>query len=752
MQKLFTLFLALLASVGTISAEIIEHVQIGALYYNLYDEYQLAEVTFKSYHVHDNTLNINEDWNVTSATIPASVEYNSVPYSVISIGDYAFYGCSGLTSVNIPNSVTSVGNDAFYGCSGLTSVMIPNSVTSIENSAFYDCFSLTSVTIGNSVTSIGDYVFRGCSGLTSVVWNAKNCTDFNNSSTPFYYGSHGFSYDYDLSKQITSFAFGDEVEHIPAYLCAQMTNLTSIEIPSSVTSIGNRAFYGCSGLTSIEIPNSVISIGDYAFDGCTDITSVTWNAQNCSAWNFGSQVESFIFGNSVEVIPSWICSGMNKLNSITIPNSVDSIGGGAFCRCSGLTNVTIGNGVTSIGNSAFYDCSGLTSIEIPNSVTSIGINAFCGSGLTSIEIPESVTSIGRGAFAACANLSLLRVTNIDIQVVKNEEDEGWPGSDIFVNSMALKYVSAPASLFDISTYYTSYPSYFPQKLETLEITNGELSENAMWLINLSRKTLKSIDLAGTTHTTLIDEAFNEFYNLQTLVLPANLTHIGYKMVAECVKLKSIDIPASVVEIDDRAFEDCRSIETITFAGVQPSAVSGKRNAPNAASQLKRIGNWAFYNAHELQHLEIPEGVEEIGDGAFYGCTYLQDLVLPSSVKSIGDNCFALCSKLEKIIVNSPEPPTIAAKTFFDVSRAIPVYVPESAVDAYKNDPYWKEMNIQASDEGEEGGEGGEGGEGEESLDQITNDQLQTTNKIIRNGQLFILRGDKVYTVTGQEVR
>ena len=120
-------------------------------------------------------------------------------------------------------------------------------------------------------------------------------------------------------------------------------------------------------------------------------------------------------------------------------------------------------------------------------------------------------------------------------------------------------------------------------------------------------------------------------------------------VAECVKLQSVTIPASVTEIDDRAFENCRSLETITFGGQSAGALR-RFNAPSSSeSELQRIGNWAFYNCHELQNLEIPEGVTEIGDGAFYGCVYLEDLSLSASVQSIGDNTFALCAKLQKMV-------------------------------------------------------------------------------------------------------
>jgi hypothetical protein len=184
----------------------------------------------------------------------------TIPYSVTSIGRSAFSQCTGLTSVTIGNGVTSIGLDAFYGCTGLTSITIPHSVKSLGGYSFSYCKGLTSVTIGNGVTSIGSHAFSYCSGLTSVT--------IGNSVTSIEWGAFG-----DCSS-LTSVTIPNSVTSIGASAFGNCSGLTSIIIPEGVKTIGSSAFNGC-GLTTVTLPSTITSIGEYAFGSGNNLTTVT---------------------------------------------------------------------------------------------------------------------------------------------------------------------------------------------------------------------------------------------------------------------------------------------------------------------------------------------------------------------------------------------------------------------------------------------------------------------------------------------
>ena len=579
-----------------------------------------AKSGYFTYSVSNNQATIT-DVNTSisgSVTIPATLG----GYPVTSIGEAAFSGCTGLTSITIHNSVTSIGDYAFYECTRLTSIAvdvnnsnyssdeygvlfnkdktilvqypigntrteytIPNSVTSIGSYAFDDCAGLTSITIPDSVTRIGSSAFSYCTGLTSVTI-PDGVTSIGGSA---FSGCDG----------LTSVTIPDSVTSIGNSAFSGCDGLTSVTIPDSVTSIGNSAFSGCDGLTSVTIPDSVTSIGNSAFSGCDGLTSVT-------------------IPDSVTSIGNSAFSGCDGLTSVTIPDSVTSIGEKAFFYCTGLTSVTIGNGVTSIGDKAFEVCTGLTSITvdesnpnyssdeygvlfnkdktelirypignkrtkyiIPDSVTSIGYLAFgnC-TRLTSVTIPDSVTSIGDYAFDGCNNLS------------------------------TTYYVGTPEQWSHISIGSNNYPInsniIFECNSERPNYGKGTCGDNLSWILNPDGELV----IDGTGDMTDYSSSSNApWYSKRS-------------------KIKSVTIGNSITSIGSYAFDDCAGLTNITI----PDSVTS-------------IGDSAFYKCTGLTSVTIPDGVTSIGSYAFYSCTGLTSVTIPDSVTSIGNYAFCGCNNL-----------------------------------------------------------------------------------------------------------
>ena len=244
----------------------------------------------------------------------------TIPSGVTVIRDGAFSGCSGLTSLTLPSSVTWISWHAFEGCSGLTSLTIPSSVTSIGGGAFAGCSGLTSLTIPSGVTSIGWGAFKGCSGLTSLTI-PSGVTSIDDQT---FYGCSG----------LTSLTIPSSVTSIGRYAFYGCSGLTSLTIPSGVTSIGDHAFYRCSGLTSLTIPSGVTSIGNYAFVGCSGLISIyaymekipefgynvfNCNAKNCTVYVPKGTIEDYKLSKFgyFEKIVEFDASGIDKVTTST---------------------------------------------------------------------------------------------------------------------------------------------------------------------------------------------------------------------------------------------------------------------------------------------------------------------------------------------------------------------------------------------------------------------------------------------------
>ena len=643
-------------------------------------------------------------------TIPATVTYNGTTYPVTTIGDYAFSGCIGLTSIEIPNSVTSIGNWAFDGCYALTSIDIPESVTTIHTGAFSYCHGLTSITLPNSVNYIDSYAFNGCYGLTSIVIpNSVNyigdgafsrCSELTEISVDS--GNTTYDSRNDCNGIIetasntliagcvnTVIPNTVKVIHYAFYGCRK---LNSIDIPESVTTISDNAFSGCVELTSIEIPNSVTSIGNWAFDGCYALTSIdipeSVTTIHTGAFDYCFGLTTITIPNSVNYIDSYAFDGCDGLKSIVIPNSVNYIGDGAFSGCSELTEISVDSGnttydsrndcngiietasntliagcvntvipntvkvihyafsgcrklnnidipesVTTIGDNAFSGCVELTSIEIPNSVTSIGDWAFDGCfGLTSIDIPESVTTIHTGAFEYCFALTTITLPN----------SVNYIDSYAFTGCTSLKTVTCLATI--------------PPDMVDSSCFSDETYSNASLQVPFA-----VIDAYRTT----------DYWNLFQSIVSSETFEVDgiyYRATSEST--------ATVIHSDEGYCGDVVIPESVLHDGSTYSVTAIEANA--------------FAGDQELTTVVIGDAVEAIGKAAFQGCTGLTRVTIGCEVKLIKEKAFDECDSLAMVICDGLTPPVMVSSDCFTSTayNQATLRVAHEAVEAYSTADYW----------------------------------------------------------------
>ncbi len=619
--------------------------------------------------------------------------------SVTSIGDYAFEDCTSLASVTIGNSVTSIGSEAFRNCDSLTSITIPNSVTSIGYDAFYDCDSLTSVTIGNSVTSIGSYAFYYCFKLVEVINKSVSITvekGITNGYLAFYTlsvsncddsyvskvstDSNGYITYTDGEDKIllgykgteTELTLPSDITKIYQYAFCNNDNITSVTIGDSVTSIGSHAFAYCYALTNVTIPDSVTGIGDSSFYDCTSLTRVDYTG-TIDEWveiEFGSSTSNplyyaknlYIGGELVTEanlttatkISDYAFCNCTSLQSVTIGNSVISIGLYAFNDCDQLTSVELGNGVTSIGAHAFNDCDQLTSLTIGGSVTSIGSYAFndCDQ-LISVTIEGGVTSIGDYAFEYCGSLT--------IYCKVKSKPSGW--SSYWNNSncpVVWDYKNNDVAVVD-SIYVVDNIKY---SIKDGAATVVGRSQN-MPIVNIP----SSITYKGTIYpvTSIGDHAFNDCRSLTSITIPNSVTSIGSYAFRTCRSLTSVEIPNSVTSIGEGAFAGCDSLTSMTIPFVGAS-LNGTYDDD--------FKNLFYFEGHQplipkaLKEVIITGGTS-IGDRAFSYFRSLISVEIPNSVTSIGYEAFSGCSSLTSIEI--PNSVTSIGSYAFDDCNSLTIY-------------------------------------------------------------------------------
>lgn len=591
------------------------------LYFNIVDGN--AQVTFQN--------NSNPRYTSLSGAIviPEQVTNSETgnTYTVTSISNNAFTGCTGITSVTFPNTLTSIGNYAFQNCSQLANIDFPSSLVSIGEKAFDACTSLTSITIPTGVTSIGRQAFLGCTSLATVLYNATTCTMSNHDDYPVF---SGCTHEAVLT-------IGENVTRVPNRAFKNFTGLTTVNFPSSLISIGEKAFQGCNRLASVSFPSTLTTIGNSAFDGCSSLVS------------------------------------------IALPSQLQSVGSWAFNNCLGLSEITIPASVSTFGNTAFGGCTALTAVRYQGSVAqwcgitfdnensnplSMAHNLYMGGNLVEdLVILESVLTIKKYAFrnASCLRSVTLQGGGKSVQertfegctnlegVYFDGTIEQWCSNSFvksYVNNADLYWSSNPLYLAHhlyIGDVLSSEHLVIPDNVTTIgsgcfaggidwdTITIGAgvvtINEGAFW--GCAAKTLyyncngltPSYQSAAQEKPYFLFKSLSQLQSIivcegvvrlpnnvfqsttpNSIILPSTLTTIGSYVFSNCSNLKTIILPAALTSINPYAFSTSPSSNLKTVynlsgmnIGVNSYGLSATRvvncsNHGTGANAIHRIDN------------------------------------------------------------------------------------------------------------------------------------------------------------------
>ena len=701
----------------------------------------------------EGTLTISGSGEMTNWTDAGEVPWNGQTVCAVvfrggisSIGDYAFCG-SNITSVTIPFSVTSLGNSAFQGCSGLEQIQFLGDAPSMEANVFQNDTAAVFYPAGNDTWT--EAMRKNYGGrLTWIAADTAAVIAFGACGETLYWmldengllliSGSGAMEDWTEETEVPWYAYRESIitakilggaDRIGSFAFHCCTGLQEVTILDGAETIGEQAFAGCRSLEGVNLPDSVTSIGDSAFRNCvslryaglpTSLRSIEDGAfEGCGALGAVSipqgvtrigdrafsgcaALEKAILPDSLTEVGSEAFAGCGKLVTADLPDSVRSLGSGAFANCCmlsrqiipaglsriqdstfsncrSLTSVTIPEAVTEIGEYAFHNCVSLRSADFPTSLRSIENGAFEGCGaLGAVSIPQGVTRIGDRAFSGCAALENAILPD-SLTEIGSEAFAGCGklvtadlpdsvrslGSGAFANCYTLSRQNIPAGISCIQDSTFSYCNSLASI--TVPETVKEIGKNAFQNCG----GLSVVTLAPGVRS-IGEEAFAQCVSLTALTLPSTLKTVDQRAFAGCSKLRSVTLPSSIDSFGKAAFENCEQIQTVFLDDLDwwlalPDYYDANLRLPHGDLYL---------NGALLEEITVPETVTKLREYVFFRCRSLRRVVLPAGLREIGNSAFGGCSSLTEVTI--PEGvTTIGDEAFFDCSALSRLRLPSS---------------------------------------------------------------------------
>lgn len=594
----------------------------------------------------------------TSLTVPLSIEVSSgttgstaVTYDVTAIGNAAFAGNAGLTSVTMQGGTTGTNNSTTPSATGLLT---------IGDRAFYGCPSLTTVTISATTTSIGNQAFSDCPALTALNVTAGNQR---------YVSNDGVLYEYVGYNQNTTGSYNTYT--LLQYPSGKMSAgyIAPAAIANRLTSIGQGAFAGAQALTSITLPESVQVIGSEAFRNCSALTSIT-------------------IPDKVTAIPSYAFSGCSALSSVSMSDNIVSIGEAAFQNCYALSTVSLPAKLTSVSNSTFYGCSKLTEVTIPSGVVNIGTTAFayCAS-LVKITIPATVTTIGANAFLGVYGLTMYchsgsqaanyansnKIGTVMTYTVRFLSDTGT-----LLSSQEVVYGSAATApvMPERPGYQVKWSSSFSNVISDLTVTaiytrvytvtfiDGYQNKTSTTQVEYGKAaTAPNWTLSG--YSLKWDKSFSSVTGDLTVYAYWKDPATGFIIDKDTIK------PAK----KDTELTKGNAIYRVTISDPQNPRVRYV-SCTDATATSVTIPSTVTINGVKYK-------VTRIEDSAFESNTNLKSVTIGSNMIVINTKAFYKCKNLSKVKIKSKSITSIGSKAFYGIKNNALFYAYRSKLTTYK---------------------------------------------------------------------